>query len=97
MRHGSWTRSGESKCTWGLVLQLTASQQHTAAGRAYIVCAVDDVLVHLNNQSYQLIHGTARRQLTICKLQLFLCNAALWMEWNSHKFVADGPGTGPVR
>ena len=27
----------------------------------------------------------------------FLCNAALWIEWNSHKFVADGPGTGPVR
>ena len=27
---------------------------------------------------------------------IFLCNAALWMEWNSHKIVADGPGTGPV-
>ena len=27
----------------------------------------------------------------------FLCNAALWIEWNSHKFVADGPGTCPVR
>ena len=26
-----------------------------------------------------------------------MCNAALWMEWNSHRFVADGPGTGPVR
>ena len=25
-----------------------------------IVCAVDDVLVHLNNQNYHLIHGTVR-------------------------------------
>ena len=34
--------------------------------------------------------------LTAYYLQIasFLCNAALWMEWNSHKFVADGPGTG---
>ena len=56
---------------WGLVLQLTAWQQHTTACRAYIVCAVDDVLVHLNNQSYQLIHGAVCRRLTICKLQLF--------------------------
>ena len=31
------------------------------------------------------------------QIATFLCNAAFWMEWNSHKFVADGPGIGPVR
>ena len=31
----------------------------------HIVFAVDDVLVHLTHQSYQLIHGTVRRRLTI--------------------------------
>ena len=43
----------------------------------------------------QLIHGTLRRRLTICKLQLFYAMQHLWMEWNSHKFVADGLVTGP--
>ena len=69
VRLGSWNESGKS--VWGLVLQLTASLQHTAARRACIVCAVDDVLVHLTHQSYHLIHRTVRRRLTICKLQLF--------------------------
>ena len=61
-----------NQSVWGFkVLELTASQHHTATRRVYIVCAVDDVLVHLNNQSYQLILGMVRRRLTICKLQLF--------------------------
>ena len=41
---------------WGKCMG-TASQHHTVARRAYIVCAVDDALVHLTHQSYQLIHG----------------------------------------
>ena len=60
-----------NQSVWGLVLQLTASQQHTAARRTHIVCAVEDVLIHHNNQSYQLIDRTVRRRFTICKLQLF--------------------------
>ena len=46
--------------------------------------------------------GRMRRQdqETCCTADILApqrCNGALWMEWNSHKFVADGPGTGPVR